>query len=216
MCVIIVKKQGVQTPSQSILNQAYRANSHGCGFAVKKADGTFYMYKTLNFKKFCKKVFANVAIEDDAIFHFRLATHGSICKDNCHPFSTEDGRLFFAHNGVLPIESENNQTDSEIIFNRLLAPAVGLFGLRSKTFANIVDSVIGGSKFAFLDEHGIKTFGNFETVNDLLFSNLRGFYELKYGINPYQSTSYRNDDFYADLFAEHNKAYKTPKYSWQF
>lgn len=215
MCVIIVKKRGIDVPTQNILSQAFKANSHGCGFAVAKKSG-LYLYKTLNFKKFCKNFYSNVKKDDDCIIHFRLATHGSICRENCHPFANETNDLIFAHNGVLPIESVENKTDSQILFETILAPAAKLYGVKSRTFAQIADSVRSTSKFAFLDANGVTTFGSFESVNGLLFSNLRGLYDLRFGINSYNSTAYRTDDFYNRIFAEHNEAYKTPKYCFEY
>jgi predicted glutamine amidotransferase len=211
MCVIIVKKQGVNVPSMAIMKQAYNANPHGCGFAVSKSNGKMYMFKSLNFKEFANKFYKNVSTDDCCIIHFRLATHGSKCRANCHPFTNGKG-LYFAHNGVLPIQSVDNKTDSQILFDAVLAPAAEIYGLYSHTFSQIVDSVRETSKFAFLDKCGVQTFGNFENVNGLLFSNLRGLYALQ--SPPSYLNDYRSYSFYNQLFSEHNKAYKTKKFDF--
>lgn len=53
--------------------------------------------------------------EHSALFHARIATQGSICLDNCHPFTVQNrfikkagygevtGEMVLAHNGMLPV-----------------------------------------------------------------------------------------------------------------
>ena len=58
-----------------------------------------------------------------ALCHTRLATHGNLTTDNCHPFYNARHDLAFAHNGILrdyehraELASElQNDTDSEIV-----------------------------------------------------------------------------------------------------
>lgn len=205
MCVIIVKKKGVDLPSKSELQKAYNRNPHGAGFATKDK-----VYKTLSFADFYENFIKNVTVNDDCIIHFRLATHGSINAKNAHPFK---GRtVTFAHNGVLPISSKNDKTDSEILFRSILEPAIELYGLRSHTFNDIVKSVIETSKFAFIDKQGIEMFGNFTELNGLYYSNLNHKpFDERYKAQSKNSFVYRTDDFFANLFAEHNKVYKRSK-----
>lgn len=229
MCVIIVKKAGTKRPTEKQLKEAYNANPHGCGFAVAKSDGTIYSYKSTNFDKFLAKFDKHVEKADPCIIHFRLATHGSICSANCHPFANEQKTLYFAHNGILPIESIDNKTDSQILFDSVLSGAAEVYGIESQTFKQIVSKTIGSSKFAFLDSHNVYMFGNFEQANGLYYSNLRGIYTAykqrkQYSLYnwfdendsdcedlPESAFNYRSDKFFSDIFAEHNKAYKMPK-----
>ena len=162
----------------------------------------------MNFNDFYSHFCRNVTTGDDCIIHFRLATHGSQCVNNCHPFVNQDNSLYFAHNGILSFSSVNDMTDSQIAFEGILAPAAARFGLRSKTFKEIVNQVIEGSRFAFLDSQGVITFGKFEKYKGLYCSNL--YFLNRPTLGWY---SYRSDDFYGNLFAEHNAAYKTPKYA---
>lgn len=109
--------------------------------------------------------------EDDAMIHLRYATHGSKTKENCHPFEA-DG-FIFAHNGVLPIESKNDMTDSEIYFHRLL-PKLKKYGIDSPQVKKDVENIIGGSKFCIFDtqRQQVKLFGHYTEVNGCYFSNL--------------------------------------------
>lgn len=82
-------------PSRDILGKIKRLNHNGYGFV-----STNHFHKGLDYRTFLCHL-SEVSDDEDCIIHFRLATHGSICRANCHPFSL-DG-IYFAHNGVLPI-----------------------------------------------------------------------------------------------------------------
>lgn len=165
MCVLIIKPSGVQTPSEDILNLAYKANPHGCGFATKNI-----LFKTLCFSDFKRKL-ASVKIEDNCIIHFRLATHGSICKANCHPFIKDN--VIFAHNGILSIRPIGDKTDSETAFLQVIYPLIKKFGLESFEVDNMVSSIIGTSRFAIMQGDNIRLYGDFTQLKGCYYSNLR-------------------------------------------
>ena len=177
MCVLIVKRAGDKLPSDAILKMCYQANPDGCGFSTVRA-----WFKSLDFDQFLRVLKRNVSINDDCLIHFRFATHGSVKKENCHPFIDRGAGVAFAHNGVLPILSKNDLTDSEIFFRESFLPTFKKCGWNEQT-KNVIKNVIGGSKFAFLDKNeGLKTFGEFYTIKGCkcLFSNLRWDYSRFY------------------------------------
>jgi predicted glutamine amidotransferase len=165
MCVIIVKKQGSNLPARSILECAARYNPHGFGFCTKDR-----MYKTLDFNHFMKEV-EKVGKSENCIIHFRLATTGSIKPANAHPF--RQGNVFFAHNGVLHIETQNDRTDSETFFEQTLYPAICRYGIHSKEVSNIMQKVSSCSRFAVMQGKTLKTFGGFTKYEGCYYSNLR-------------------------------------------
>lgn len=168
MCILIVKPQGAKVPPlQTLKNCAYR-NNHGFGFATANR-----VYKTLSFADFVAKL-REVKQDEPAVIHLRFATHGSICKANCHPFKDEATGVAFAHNGVLPIIAENDMTDSETAFRRRFVPKIEKYGLYSRSLAQSVNRIIGSSKFAFIDGEGnLKTFGRFIEHNGVYYSNFQ-------------------------------------------
>lgn len=95
MCCIIYKPKGVQMPSLDILSKIKKLNHNGYGFV-----STNHFHKGLDYRTFLRHL-SEVGDDEDCIIHFRLATHGSICRANCHPFA-ENG-VYFAHNGTLNV-----------------------------------------------------------------------------------------------------------------
>jgi len=169
MCVIIAKPKGVELPSMKELQSAYRHNPDGCG--VVSSNGIYW--RGLSFKKFCE-VIKKVNTEDACIIHFRIGTHGSNKTSNCHPFvaNYNNREIFFAHNGILPIQVRGDMTDSETEFRNILAPAAFTFGIRSERFKALVDREIYSSKFAFMENGEISLFGSWIAEGGLFWSNL--------------------------------------------
>lgn len=166
MCVIIIKAAGQQLPTDTELRNAHRRNPHGCGFVSKS-----HHYKGMNFETFLKYIH-KVPKEEACIIHFRLATHGSKCKANCHPFNR--GNIWFAHNGILNIMPEGDMTDSETAFRNIIYPCVQQYGFDSDELRLAVERIIGYSKFAMMNASGeIRLFGDFKAHDGRLYSNLR-------------------------------------------
>ncbi len=166
MCVIIVKPAGVEMPTNEIIKAAYKANPHGCGFI---SPSTFY--KGMSFESF-KRHLKKVSVDEPCIIHFRLATHGSIRRANCHPFNIGD--VWFAHNGILSIRPQGDMTDSETAFKTILYPAIEKYGYGSDKMDKAVSRIIGCSKFAFLQGDEIKMYGDFcQQPDGCYYSNYR-------------------------------------------
>lgn len=165
MCVIIIKPRGARMPSREILNACYAANHDGCGF-YSEHD----YYRTLNYDRFLKRL-DRVADNELCIIHFRLATHGSIRRSNCHPFIKKG--ICFAHNGILDVEPMQDKTDSETAFLRCFLQSAYKCGIHSRELAQDISKVRDSSRFVFADGGDFVTFGDFTKVGHLLFSNMR-------------------------------------------
>ena len=164
MCCIIYKPKDVQMPNLDILNKIQRVNHHGYGFVSSK-----HRYKTMDYQKFLVHL-SKVGVDEECIIHMRWATHGSKCRKNCHPFF-ENG-VYFAHNGVLPIQSVNDMTDSEIFFRSEVYPLVMKYGYESKVIESLI-SAAGSSKFAMMYKGKVKLYGSYMKLNGIYYSNLR-------------------------------------------
>lgn len=163
MCVICFKPRAEKIPSLALLRKMAAANPHGFGF-VSETE----FFKTLNFHEFYQHL-KNVPASENCIIHFRFATHGSVKIENCHPFCCDD--IYFAHNGVLPIDSENDMTDSEICLRRYIAPAIKKYGVKGAE--NTINAHRYTSRFAFMYKNDVFLYGNYIRYKGLFFSNLR-------------------------------------------
>lgn len=169
MCVIICVPKGVALPPIEELKAAYMRNHDGCGF-VSESDH----YKSLHFSTFIRRLMKR-NINENVIIHFRLATHGSVSVKNCHPFYK--AKYWFAHNGVLPINSENDKTDSQICFERYIYPVIKKYGWgSSEQKQEMARWTSGGSKFAIMHNGEIITSGDFKMRNGCLYSNFHHLY----------------------------------------
>lgn len=118
MCVICYIPKGVETPSKTMLTAMYKANPHGIGFCTPKT-----LYKGMNFDLFYKRI-QQRRIEEPCLLHFRLATHGSVKRANCHPFYDKCTDTYFMHNGILNIRPMGDMTDSETAYRSILVPYI--------------------------------------------------------------------------------------------
>lgn len=188
MCVLIVKNSGVNMPNENIIRACAKANPHGFGFVTPTK-----FFKTLDVEEFISELY-KIEVSEPAIIHCRFATHGSIKKGNCHPFLSKDKKWGFAHNGVLPIASRNDKTDSEIAFTSIFLPYILQYGIQDEETTDKINYVRGSSRFAFMDrtQGYIYTFGAFECINGVMFSNIRW--------RPYVETSRHYDLFESEVF----------------
>lgn len=164
MCVCIYKPAGVKMPSCDTLFQCYSANRDGMGFATPTK-----IFHSLNYVKFMDAL-KDVKTAEPCIIHFRWATHGSVKTSNCHPFKRGDVK--FAHNGVLPIASKNDKTDSEIAFVNIIYPAIQINGFRSAEADRVIQDTAGTSRFAIMKGSDVELFGDWFKVDGCLYSNL--------------------------------------------
>jgi len=131
MCVICVKPGGIDLPDIDCFKSAHNSNPHGAGFMVAHPNGAqiiiekgFFnpcdMYDVVNrTAELLKRPLKDLSM----VFHWRLATHGSHSKGNCHPFPLTDDLASLkaetlqwfgpamAHNGVFPIDVPRDERD---------------------------------------------------------------------------------------------------------
>ncbi len=167
MCVIAYIPKGTQTLPTEIVRAMFKANPHGCGL-VTPTDH----YKGMSLNSILRHL-KKRDISQPCLMHFRLATHGSIKRANCHPFYDEKSQTWFMHNGILDIIPKGDMTDSETAFREILAPQIQAHSLDSDDLRYAVHCIIGGSKFAFMQGEKVRLCGHYEQWFGCLFSNLR-------------------------------------------
>jgi len=125
MCIIISKPAEKKLP-KSIYEECFRSNKDGAGIAYIE-DGNIVLKKGFfNFEEFYKAI----AEKEDhgMLIHCRIATHGVVGKDNCHPFtftsSDKKYQWVMAHNGTLDWRSTKEMSDTACFAEDLLWPMV--------------------------------------------------------------------------------------------
>lgn len=170
MCIIIHKPKGIILPPIEVLNRAARFNPDG--FGLMTADG--FVYKTLDANEFIEKANEICKKEIDAALHFRFATHGSVKKSNCHPFSANG--ISMMHNGVLPFASENDKTDSEIFLQKNAKELAETFAENVELCPPCLRDFTNTNRFCFLADGNFYLFGSTWFYKDgCYYSNSRIF-----------------------------------------
>lgn len=176
MCIIAIKKLGVNYPSQETMDEMCRRNPDGfaLGWHIKGQKKS-HIIRTLDVKKIMKKyqqLVKQYDKDDCTMFlHARIKTHGTIKVENCHGWYSHIAKTLFAHNGILSIENRNDLTDSETFYRDIFEPIFSVYGWRGAEKA--INAIIGTSKFCFLDQDGnLRHYGNYiEESDGMLYSN---------------------------------------------
>ena len=152
MCIAILNVTGT-LPKQAIIN-SWENNYHGAGFAY--SDGTrIVIHKEDKDKdKFYKAYAKHRKTNPDAKFliHFRISTHGTISKDNLHPFLINDD-VALIHNGMVDFydhKSTDHRSDTRYLCEEFLAKMPKGWHL-SEGVHKFINEVGGYSKFVLLD-----------------------------------------------------------------
>lgn len=155
MCMLCLVPPNV-IPSREKLENSALNNPHGFGFAIViPSEQRIHAERTMNpdtsINRFLEM--RGKYPEGYAMWHARLATHGSMTVDNCHPFKVGgDERTYLAHNGILPIiEPTGDMRSDTRIFAEDLLPAIGgVSALDNPQVMNLIEDFTSGSKVAIL------------------------------------------------------------------
>lgn len=86
-------------------HESYRTNRNGGGFAYVDNNGKVVAQKGFfDFDRFWESygaAFTAYGATSPFLIHFRIATAGKICTENCHPFILKEGQAGLIHNGML-------------------------------------------------------------------------------------------------------------------
>ena len=188
MCIIAIKRAGIPFPDEKVFKTMFENNSDGAGFMYNYNNRVIIQKGYMTYQTFIhalKLLAEKVDIQNTSVvFHFRIATHGSVCQGLCHPFPLTHKipvlkhqntacRIGIVHNGIIPIKPRNGISDTmEYIASRLtkIERECPEFYKSKKKRKAILAEI--NSKMAFLDCDGnVYTVGNFINDNDILYSN---------------------------------------------
>lgn len=155
MCMLCVIPPNV-IPSRDKLENSALNNPHGFGFAIMiPSENRIHRERTMNADASVNRFLEmrEKYPESYAMWHARLATHGSTTVDNCHPFKVgKDNLTFLGHNGMLPVDEPVGDLRSDTrIFAEDLLPAIGgVTALDNPQVLNLLEDFTSGSKVCIL------------------------------------------------------------------
>lgn len=220
MCIIAIKKAGIDMIPASIMETMYENNSDGAGY-MYAFDGKVHIIK--GFMKYDALINSLDKLNDkhnlkdlSMVFHFRISTAGRVDGGNCHPFPVTDDfnqlrkthvntNLAMAHNGVIHAFSPYNMNDIYNDTQHFIASCVSyLYSLNADFLADertaeLFENIIDGSRLAFLDSEGkIRTFGDWIETGGIMYSNTSYLSRKTYDscIPIYKSYNYSGYDAY--------------------
>lgn len=153
MCLIVHREKG-RIPWETLEYNRYK-NPDGFGIAFR-SGGNLVVEKFLKSEAagFLERLREVNSKRVEAVYHFRLATHGDLSIANCHPFEYEDpqeGRVLVFHNGIIDIKTSGGESDTAAFVRLVLAR------LPSRWWADnalrfLVEGSIGWSRMLVMTE----------------------------------------------------------------
>ena len=185
MCVIIGKPEWEALPSLDVIENCFENNPDGAGFmyrldnAVKIRKGFMTLQDLL-----AALETEGINEKHEVIYHFRIATAGSVKPENCHPFpasadmeklrgksiTTDYG---IAHNGILNYQEDkiNDLSDTMSFIKDFLSDKAIVSTFHEKQIQEALKPIISGSKFAVMTPYETHLAGDFIEDNGLFYSN---------------------------------------------
>lgn len=204
MCIAIVKPKD-KVISKERLKICCDANPDGMGFAFCKNDNVYIMKYLNDFEKFYED-YSKVETTSPMLIHFRIATHGGVTIENCHPFALNNN-MALIHNGVISgYGDKEKKSDTRDFIDKVIGN-ISHKAWRNASFRELVGKAIGYSKLGILD-----TKGNTYIINEdkgywddgVWYSNKS--YEPKV-VTTKKSSATSNSDYHYDWYSD--KKYKS-------
>ena len=190
MCIAILKPKDA-TISKETLKICSEANPDGMGFAYVDND-TLYIKKYMKFEDFYND-FKEVQNKSNMLIHFRIATHGAVELENCHPFFLNH-RMALIHNGIISEYGDKEKKSDTRDFIDKVIGNISWKLMKNPSYRELIGKAIGYSKLAILDITGDYWIINEENGywdNGIWYSNKS--YEPKKQVS-YVTYSNKNDN----------------------
>jgi hypothetical protein len=153
MCVIASIPAG-KVIDDKTFKQMWDRNPDGGGIAYMTDADKIEVFKSMDMEELLGqyKVIAKKHGNHDMLIHMRIATHGSVCMDNNHPFWI-DPQTVFAHNGIMPQAfhppAKSDLSDTRY-FNQVYLQYVKPVAFDDDGFREQLGDVIGYNKLVIL------------------------------------------------------------------
>lgn len=179
MCVIINKPREIRL-SREIMRQCWRSNPHGAGFMYVESGNLVINKGYMTFESFYR-AYKEIDWKKHMVFHFRLASYGSIIPEQTHPMLINE-KLAFVHNGHMlnqfikqaTLATDKSKSDT-MIFNEEILQKLPQDFLSQPAIVELINGYIDNSIMLFLDnEDNVIILGSLEgtiTRDGCWFSN---------------------------------------------
>lgn len=190
MCIIVYKPQGRKLPSLDTLRACWDNNPDGAGIMWPDGEQVNIRKGFMTWPDFLKAlddVTSGIDVEGVPMaLHFRIATHGAVVPECCHPFAVKDSfdkmrmtdihaEVGFMHNGTLSgLATDDATSDSMAFAKSVLVPLKAMSDdfLDDKRALRVIENSTQGSRFLLMAKDGrVRTFGNWVTDDGIHYSN---------------------------------------------
>jgi predicted glutamine amidotransferase len=203
MCIIVAKPEKIKLPL-TILENMWNNNPHGAGFMWAEDNNLFIKKGFMNFHHLAEHYYP--LEKKKLVLHFRWRSTGAISAEMTHPFVINEN-VAMVHNGTIPKLKTQNFSDT-FIFSKYFGEKVKdpMLALESARFINRLNSIIGYSKLAFMDNKGKIKIVNPQMgliYNNCWFSNRSFFekewYEKNLENEDYDYTKWKESNFIKEI-----------------
>lgn len=207
MCIILYKPKGIELPNDCVIEECFNNNPDGAGIMFRQNNDKIKITKGFMILSELYNVLNNIdnVIDTDLVIHFRFATQGKICPENCHPFPITnkvkelkaieiESNIGLVHNGVIPFCSNykrNTLSDTQIFIKDYLSK-IPVKQFRNSAITNLIYEATN-SKFIIMTEQKTILIGKFIEENSIFYSNST---YKKYKV---KSKKYINEKFLCDM-----------------
>ena len=226
MCVIIAQPKEAYL-SREVAEAAWKRNPDGGSFSyIDPETERVVVFKYMNFREFWGH-FERTRSQNrdrDFLIHMRIATHGSVCLANVHPFVVDEHTVM-AHNGMIHSMPNTDpegrdRTDSQMFVDYVLKDLPEDW-LDNRYLKNMVEDHIGWSRLAFLTTNPKLKYPFYilnedkgETFRGMWFSNDQSLKQFKQP--AYKAvTPLNTGKKYAPKPGEREKAWQQAKKDWE-
>ena len=152
MCVMCTGNSADDRPTMVELKTAVTNNPDGFGYGIvydEEGERKIHSFKSLDAEQTIMSYYSSLDFWGKKVvghlFHARIATRGTVCAQNSHPFGVDDGSgSLLAHNGILPlgIPKEDTRVDSQVFAETILPSFGGVQGLQNQYTWDVVDALL--------------------------------------------------------------------------
>jgi len=155
MCILICGLSN-DIPTLDELNRACMSNPDGFGFSILFEDALgvrdIETQRSMSSSDLISSFLGSMTRHNGSViawmFHARIATHGAVNIDGCHPFAVDGSpRTMLGHNGVLPVRigAGDWRSDSRVFAEDYISALGGARVLGTEVGFDVLDGFVSGS-----------------------------------------------------------------------